>query len=107
MATGNDAPAQIGPALTLAELQAVVAIISPQDAGKLSPVFALVPLYALRSGKGVDAVWASPAVDSIDHMMRCVGTILTVKTQTAAVVACAEIAKALSPDRMRERMMAA
>ncbi len=99
--------AQIQPALTLAELQALVAIIAPQDAGRLSPVLALVPLYAIRSGLGIEAVWASPAGECIDSMLRAVGAILTVEKQQAAARACAQIVNALDPKRMRELMMAA
>ena len=91
--------------LTLAELRAVSAIISPAQAGGLSPVFALVPLYAIRSAQPEIAVWAMPAVAAVSAMLDMLPEILTVEMQQAAGAASGDIDRLLSPQAMREKLI--
>ena len=91
--------------LTLAELRAVSAIISPAQAGGLSPVFALVPLYAIRSAQPEIVVWAMPAVAAVSAMLEMLPEILTVGMQQACGQASIEIGEQLSPQAMRDRLV--
>lgn len=91
--------------LTLAELRAVSAIISPAQAGGLSPVFALVPLYAIRSAQPEIAVWAMPAVAAVSAMLEMLPEILTAEMQQAAGVASGDIERLLSPQAMRDKLI--
>jgi len=91
--------------LTLAELRAVSAIISPAQAGGLSPVFALVPLYAIRSAQPEIAVWAMPAVAAVSAMLEMLPEILTVEMQQACGQASVEIGEQLSPQAMRDKLV--
>ena len=91
--------------LSLAELRAVSAIISPAQAGGLSPVFALVPLYAIRSAQPEIAVWAMPAVAAVSAMLEMLPEILTVEMQQAAGAASGDIDRLLSPQAMREKLI--
>lgn len=92
--------------LSLAELRAVTAIMSPAQAGQLSPVFALVPLYAIRSAQPEIAVWAMPAVAAVSSMLEMLPEILTVEMQQSAGQASIDIGEQLSPDVIRGKLMA-
>lgn len=91
--------------LTLAELRAVSAIISPAQAGNLSPVFALVPIYAIRSAQPEIAVWAMPAVAAVSAMLEMLPEILTVEMQQACGQASIEIGEQLSPQAIRDKLV--
>jgi hypothetical protein len=91
--------------ISLAELQALSAVMAPHKAGALSPVLALAPLYAIRSAKGIDAVYAMPAGDAIAGMMDVLPHLLTVEMQEAAGAAIKQIEDALDPAKVRERLM--
>lgn len=104
MTTGTEkAPTR---ALTLGELRAVSAIVSPAQAGQLSPVFALVPLYASRSGKTYLQVWEMPAVEAVSAMLEMLPDILTVEIQQAAGETSRQIGELLSPEAMRDKLVA-
>jgi len=92
--------------MTLAELQALAAFVAPHQAGALSPVLALVPLYAIRSEKGIDAVYAMPAVEAIGEMVDTLPHLLTVEMQAAATEAVEHMGRELDPEAMRARMLA-
>lgn len=93
--------------MTLAELQALSAFVAPHQAGALSPVLALAPLYAIRSAKGIDAVYAMRAVDAIDGMLEVLPTLMTVEMQQAAGEVVAHIGRAMDPQKLREKLIAA
>lgn len=93
--------------ISLAELQALSAFVSPSQAGALSPVLALAPLYAIRSAKGIDAVYAMPASEAVDGMLEVLPHLLTVEMQAAAGEVIAHMNTALNPDRLRARLIAA
>ena len=92
--------------MTLAELQALSAFLAPQQSGGLSPVLAMVPLYAAKSGRTIDSVYAMDAREVIDGIVDVLPDLLTTEMQAAAAEASAYIAEALSPDKLRKRMMA-
>jgi hypothetical protein len=104
MTTGTDeAPARAP--MTLAELRAVSAIMSPAQAGNLSPVFALVPLYAIRSERSELDVWAMPAVCAVSSMLEMLPDILTTEMQQLAGEASMQIGEQLNPQAIREKLM--
>lgn len=92
--------------MTLAELQALTAFVAPHQAGALSPVLALVPLYAIRSAKGIDAVYAMPAIDAISEMVDVLPGLITTEMQASAREATAHIERTLDPQSLRTRMLA-
>lgn len=97
--------------LSLAELRAVSAIISPAQAGQLSPIFALVPLYAIRSAASIKTakseldVWAMPAVDAVSAMLEMLPEILTVEMQQACGQASIDIGEQLNPQAIRDKLV--
>lgn len=91
--------------LSLAELRAVSAIISPAQAGNLSPVFALVPLYAIRSAQPEIAVWAMSAVAAVSAMLEMLPEILTVEMQQACGQASIDIGEQLNPQAIRDKLV--
>ena len=91
--------------LSLAELRAVSAIISPAQAGNLSPVFALVPLYAISSAQPEIAVWAMPAVAAVSAMLEMLPEILTVEMQQACGQASIDIGEQLNPQAIRDKLV--
>ena len=91
--------------LSLAELRAVSAIISPAQAGGLSPVFALVPLYAIRSSQPEISVWAMPAVAAVSAMLEMLPEILTVEMQQACGQASIDIGEQLNPQAIRDKLV--
>lgn len=93
--------------ISLAELQALSAFMAPQQAGALSPVLALAPLYALRSARAIDAVYAMPAGDAVEGMMDTLPHLLTVEMQAAAAAVIGQMNQALDPQKLRARLMAA
>lgn len=101
-ATGASAPV-----ISLAELQALSAFMAPQQAGALSPVLALAPLYAIRSAKGMDAVYAMPAGEAVEGMMDTLPHLLTVEMQAAAGAVIGQLNLALDPQKLRARLIAA
>jgi hypothetical protein len=104
MTTGTDeAPARAP--MTLAELRAVSAIISPAQAGNLSPVFALVELYAIRANKTLLQVWEMPAVEAVSSMLEMLPDILTTDMQQAAGEASIQIGAQLNPQAIRDKLM--
>lgn len=105
MTANNDKAPEVAP-LTLAELRAVTAIISPAEAGGLSPVFALVPLYAIRSARPEIEVWSMPAVSVVSSMLEMLPEILTVQMQRKSAEASNAIREALSPQAMRAKLTA-
>lgn len=90
--------------LTLAELQAVVAIAAPGQLGRMQPLLALVPLLAQRRSIDVNAVYAMPAGDVFDGGMAVVAGVLTDEAVAAAQVALQQAWAAVDPDRLRRRM---
>lgn len=93
--------------MTLAELQALSAFVAPSQAGALSPVLALVPLYAIRSAKSIDAVFAMQATDAIDGIVDTIPGLLTVEMQQAAAKVVAHLSAALDPHAIRAKLIAA
>lgn len=92
--------------MTLAELQALSAFLAPQQAVGLSPVLAMVPLYAARSGRTMDVVYAMDAHEFMDGVVDVLPDLITVEMQKDAGDVCAYIKEALNPESLRKRMMA-
>lgn len=92
--------------MTLAELQALSAFLAPQQSSGLSPVLAMVPLYAAKSDRTIDAVFQMDAREVIDGIVGVLPDLLTTEMQASAAEASAYIADALSPEKLRKRMMA-
>lgn len=91
--------------MTLAELQALSAFVVPDKARALAPVLSLVPLYAIRSAKGMDAVYAMDAREAIDGMIDCLPHLLTVEMQRAAEQVVDHIKSSLSPTDLKLRLI--
>ena len=92
--------------MTLAELQALSAFLAPQQSGGLSPVLAMVPLYAAKSKLTIDEVFAMDAREVIDGIVDVLPDLITVEMQKDAGDVCAYIKEALNPESLRKRMMA-
>jgi hypothetical protein len=92
--------------MTLAVLQALSAFVAPSQAGALSPVLALVPLYAISSGKSIDSVYGMRATDAIDGIVDAIPGILTVEMQQAAAKVVGHLSAALDPHAIRAKMIA-
>lgn len=92
--------------MTLAELQALSAFLAPQQAVGLSPVLAMVPLYAARSGRTMDAVYAMDAQEFMNGVVDVLPDLITVEMQGEAGSVCTYIREALNPESLRKRMMA-
>ncbi len=91
--------------MTLAELYAVIGICAPAQLPRIAPLIALVPLFAQRRGVSMHAVYAMPAAFVFGAMATVFGDFAHNEMMNDAMTALADAEQALSPDRMRERMM--
>jgi len=90
--------------MTLAELQAICAVLRPEEAARLSPVFALVPWYATHTGRTVESVWSAP-VDIVGGIVEALPDLFTDAKRAEAGPALEAIQREMDPEAMRQRML--
>jgi len=90
--------------LTLAQMYAAGAFLRPEQVGRLAPVLALIPLYALRNGVPIESVWAMPAGAAVRALVDMLPDVITPAVQAEFPAVEAELRDALDPARIAMAM---
>lgn len=90
--------------LTLAQMYAAGAFLRPEQVGKLAPVLALIPLYALSHAVSVESVWAMPAGAAVRALVDMLPDVITPEVQAEFPAVEAKLRDALDPARIAKAM---
>lgn len=88
--------------MTLAELYALTELLDSN--GRLSGVWACVPLCAVRLGLPIEDVWAMDAVEAFDHLAQWLPDLVTKEKAAELQTALAAAPAAFSPQSLQKRL---